>query len=74
MFGPKEVVRVLLDAGADKEKANAKGMTPLHSAADEGHNQAFICFFIGAICGVVCVAASEAPNDVVIGGCSFVSF
>jgi len=35
--GHREVVRLLLDRGADKEKANNFGNIPLHWACDNGH-------------------------------------
>ena len=38
--GHVEVLRVLLDAGADKEATNAWGSRPLHMAAGEGHLEA----------------------------------
>ena len=32
------LVRLLLDAEADKEKVNDAGFTPLHGACQKGHN------------------------------------
>jgi len=37
--GHLEVVRLLLDSGADMEAADYSGSTPLHYACDEGHPQ-----------------------------------
>ena len=35
--GHLEVVRLLVDAGADKDKAHNDGWTPLHRACFKGH-------------------------------------
>ena len=36
-YGHLEVVRLLVDAGADKDKVNKFGSTPLYVASDYGH-------------------------------------
>ena len=41
--GHLTIAKGLLDAGADKEKANGNGWTPLNSAADEGHSRGSSC-------------------------------
>ena len=41
--GHLEVVECLLDAGADKDKADNAGCTPLHLAANQGHQAVVKC-------------------------------
>ena len=41
--GRKEIVQCLLEAGAEKDKANSAGGTPLHLAAKYGHPEVVLC-------------------------------
>ena len=37
-----DVIKLLLDRGANKNMENQEGLTPLHAAACEGHNHVVI--------------------------------
>ena len=39
-----DVVKYLLDHGADQDKADHEGLTPLHSAAETGPLLIYLCF------------------------------
>ena len=47
--GYKEIVEILLRAGADKNQPTKFGNTPLHLAAPDGHKEVVEIFFMLAL-------------------------
>lgn len=71
--GPAELFVALRDAGADLNKRNGSGLTPLHIAASKGH-LALVKALIGAGANTSLKAKVEAPAEDGSGNVKYVEY